>query len=109
MTARPFNLTDRQVEILELIADGKSSAEICGKLFITVDTLKSHLYRMSKRMGAGDRAHMVAKAYRAGVLRVPDAELMRQADELVLRVREQRLAKVRSDLVRQAAKSGRAA
>ena len=107
MSARPFGLTARQVEILELIAAGLSSAQICKKLFISTDTLKSHLYKAAKRMDCGDRAQMVAKAYQAGVLRIPDAELMRQADELVLRVREQRLAKVRADLLRQA--SGRAA
>lgn len=101
MSTRPFGLTDRRVEILKLIAEGKSTAEILGELYITSNTLKSHLYRMSKLMGAADRAHMVALAYQAGVLRIPDRELMRQADELVQRIREQRLAKVRADLLRQ--------
>lgn len=104
MSARPFGLTDRQVEILELISEGLSSAQICRKLFISTDTLKSHLYKAAKRMDCGDRAHMVAKAYQTGVLRIPDAELMRQADELVQRIREQRLAKVRADLLRQQAR-----
>lgn len=100
--ARPFDLTDRQVEILQLLAAGNSSADVCRKLFITIDTLKTHLYRISKRMGCGERAHMVAKAYQVGVLRIPEAELMRQAHELEERVRAQRLAKVRGDLARQA-------
>ena len=103
MSTRPFGLTDQQVEILELIAEGLSSAQICKKLFITGFTLKSHLYRVSKRMGCNDRAHMIAMAYQAGVLRIPDAELMRQADELVQRVREQRLPTVRNDLMPQQA------
>jgi DNA-binding CsgD family transcriptional regulator len=101
VSTRPFGLTDRQVEILELLAEGLSSAQVCKRLFIADDTLKSHLYKAAKRMGCGDRAHMIAKAYQSGVLRIPDAELMRQANELVERIREQRLEKVRADLLRQ--------
>jgi DNA-binding NarL/FixJ family response regulator len=91
MTPRPYNLSDREVQILTLLADGHGSRQICGELFITNNTLKSHLYRISKRMGCGERAGMVSLAYRAGVLRIPGPELMRQATELVQR---QRAAKV---------------
>lgn len=101
MNTRPFGLTYRQVEILGLIAEGLSSAQICQKLFISNYTLKTHLYKAAKQMGVSERVHMVAKAYQVGILRIPDAELMRQADELVQRVREQRLAAVRADLARQ--------
>lgn len=85
--ARPYNLSNREVQILALLADGHGSRQICGELFISHNTLKTHLYRIGRRMGCGERAGMVAKAYRAGVLRIPEPELMRQATELVQRQR----------------------
>lgn len=108
MTARPFDLTDRQVQILALVAEGLSNAEIGKRLWIEPATAKTHMNRIAKQMGCGDRAGMVALAYQAGVLRIPDRELMRQADELVARVREQRLEKVRADLLRQQGQRGAA-
>jgi DNA-binding CsgD family transcriptional regulator len=107
--AHPYDLTDRQVQILTLLADDRTSGQICRELHITHHTLKSHLYRAGKRMGCGSRAAMVALAYRSGVLRIPDVELMRQADELVQRVREQRVAAMRADLARQQRAGGAAA
>jgi DNA-binding NarL/FixJ family response regulator len=91
VTPRPYNLTDRQVQILELLADGRSSRQVCEALFIESNTLKRHLYRIGQRMGCGERAGMVSLAYRAGVLRIPGPELLRQATELV---QQQRAAKV---------------
>lgn len=101
MSTRPFGLSDRQVQILTLIAEGLGTAEVGKRLFITGDTVKNHIHRMGKQMGCGDRARMVALAYQAGVLRIPDRELMRQANELVEWARGQRLEKVRADLLRQ--------
>jgi DNA-binding CsgD family transcriptional regulator len=98
---RPYNLTDRQVQILAALADGMSRRQICQALFIEPNTLKTHLYRIGKQMGCGERAGMVALAYRAGVLRIPDAELIRQANELQQRIREQRVTAMKADLARQ--------
>lgn len=67
----PFNLSDRELEILGLVAEGLSNAEIGRKLFIEAVTVKTHLSRMGKRMGCGDRAGMVGLAYRTGALSVP--------------------------------------
>lgn len=92
MTKRPYNLTDRQVEILTLLAEGRTSRQVCRDLYIEADTLKTHLYRIGKRMGCGGRAGMVGMAFRAGVLRIPEPELMRQATELVQRQRAARAA-----------------
>jgi len=101
MAQRPYGLSDRQVEILKLLADGYTTSQICRKLFIEPNTVKTHLYRVGKQMGCGERSGMVALAYRCGVLRIPDDELLRQADEVNERIREQRLAAMRADLIRQ--------
>jgi len=92
VTKRPYSLSDRKVQILSLMADGHGSRQICGELFISHNTLKTHLYRIGKRMGCGERAGMVSLAYRAGVLRIPEPELMRQATELVQQQRAARAA-----------------
>jgi DNA-binding CsgD family transcriptional regulator len=105
---RPFNLSDRQVQILEALADGLSNAEIGARLWIVSDSVRSHLRRMSKQMGCGDRAGMVALGFRAGVLRLPDEMVVAQAEEIRLREQERYVAKVRTDLARQAAARGAA-
>lgn len=79
----------REVQVLTLVAKGLSNAEIGRELYLEVDTVKTHMYRIGQRLGCGDRAGMVAIAYCTGLLRIPTAELMRQATELV---RQQRSA-----------------
>lgn len=105
---RPYDLTDRQVQVLALLADGLSSAQICRELFVSPATLKRHLYLIGQRTGVHERAGMVALAYRCGVLRIPDRELIRQANELQQRVREQRVAAMQANLARRQ-RAGKAA
>jgi len=108
MTAHPFDLTDRQVEILTLVAEGMSNAEIGKRLWIVEDSVRSHLRRMAKRMGCGDRAGMVALGFRTGVLKLPDETIVRLAEEIRLREQERYVARVRADLERQALVRGAA-
>jgi len=63
-----YGLTEREVEVIALVAEGMSNKEIGTKMQLSALTVKSHLARIGKRLGVGDRAHMVAIAYRAGVL-----------------------------------------
>lgn len=63
------DLTERQHEILVLIADGATSEEIAERLGIGVDTTKTHVRRLLMRLHAKNRAHAVANGFRAGVLR----------------------------------------
>ncbi len=62
-------LTDREQEVLELIADGKSAPEIGGALNLAPATVKSHLHTLYTKLGVSDRAAAVAVAMRRGVLR----------------------------------------
>jgi two-component system, NarL family, nitrate/nitrite response regulator NarL len=57
-------LTERERQILRLIADGKSFAEIGATLFIGVTTVKSHIQHVYEKLGVSDRAAAVAEAMR---------------------------------------------
>lgn len=58
----------REVQVLALAADGLSNPEIARELGLSALTVKSHLARMTRRLGARDRAHLVLLALRAGVI-----------------------------------------
>ncbi len=62
-------LSAREVEVLQLVADGQSNKEIGEALSLSALTVKSHLSRIGRKLGTGDRAQMVALAMRAGVIR----------------------------------------
>jgi len=65
----PRDLSAREVEVLQLVADGQSNEEIGKALCLSALTVKSHLSRIGRKLGTGDRALMVALAMRAGVIR----------------------------------------
>ncbi|WP_037331677.1 response regulator [Saccharopolyspora rectivirgula] len=65
----PRELSGREVEVLQLVADGRSNKEIGEALNLSALTVKSHLSRIGRKLGTGDRAQMVALAMRAGVIR----------------------------------------
>ena len=62
-------LSGREIEVLRLVSDGKSNKEIGELLGLSALTVKSHLARIARKLGTGDRAEMVALAMRAGVIR----------------------------------------
>jgi DNA-binding NarL/FixJ family response regulator len=61
-------LSAREVEVIQLVADGRSNKYIGDKLSLSALTVKSHLARIGRKLGTGDRAHIVALALRAGVV-----------------------------------------
>ncbi|MGH3344720.1 MAG: response regulator transcription factor, partial [Carbonactinosporaceae bacterium] len=66
-TARP-GLSDREVEVLRLVADGQSNKAIAKTMGLSALTVKSHLARIARKVGTGDRAGMVAFAMRTGII-----------------------------------------
>lgn len=62
-------LTARELGVLELVAEGRTNREIGEALQLSALTVKSHLARISRKVGTGDRAEMVAFALRNGLLR----------------------------------------
>lgn len=61
-------LTDRELEILVLVADGARPAEIASSLFISVKTVKNHLTHVYAKLGVETGAQAVAEAYRLGLV-----------------------------------------
>lgn len=64
------SLTDREHEVLRLLATGLSNAEIAGQLFLGEATVKTHVSNVLAKLGIRDRTHAVIWAYENGVVRV---------------------------------------
>ena len=64
-----YPLTDRELEVLELIVAGCSNAEISSRLYITVGTVKTHVCHILNKLCADDRTQAAVRALRAGLVK----------------------------------------
>lgn len=64
-----LSLSGREIEVLGLVADGRSNAEIASALFVSETTVKSHLGHVFTKLGVTSRTAAVAEARERGVLR----------------------------------------
>ena len=62
-------MSHRELEVLQLVADGHSNRDVGEQLGLSSLTVKSHLARIARKLGTGDRAEMVVLALRAGAIR----------------------------------------
>jgi DNA-binding NarL/FixJ family response regulator len=62
-------LTDREREVLALVASGATNAEIAGRLFLSERTVKGHISAIFQKLGVRDRPAAIIRAYDAGLVR----------------------------------------
>ena len=62
-------LSDREVEVLSLLASGKTNSEVAGDLFVSVGTVKSHTGNIYRKLGARNRAEALTRARELGLIR----------------------------------------
>lgn len=68
-----LELTERHLEVLRLMADGRRDAEIATVLGVDTKTIMTHAQAIYSRLGARNRANAVSIGYRRGLLKVPAA------------------------------------
>ncbi len=67
--ARPrVDLTERELQVLRGMSEGKSNSEIGRSLYLSEDTIKTHARRLFRKLEVNDRAHAVASGFRMGLV-----------------------------------------
>jgi DNA-binding NarL/FixJ family response regulator len=63
-----FSLSEREHEVLQLVVDGLSNQQIAERLFISNDTVKTHMRHIFEKLAVSDRTQAAVKAIRQGIV-----------------------------------------
>jgi DNA-binding NarL/FixJ family response regulator len=66
--AAPPDLTERELQVLRGMSEGKSNGQIGRELYLSEDTVKTHARRLFRKLGVNDRAQAVALGFRRGLV-----------------------------------------
>lgn len=61
-------ISPRERQVIDLMAEGKTNSEIAGALSITIDTVEAHRRNIFKKTGSRNAAHLFTKLFRGGIL-----------------------------------------
>lgn len=64
----PGALSERELEILQVLAEGKSTREVAEKVFLSEETIKTYLKQIFRKLGVRDRTEAVAEGFRRGLV-----------------------------------------
>jgi two-component system, NarL family, response regulator DevR len=64
---KPLSATE--IEVLQHLADGLGTAEIAASRSTSAQVIKNYTYRACQKLGADNRAHLIAVAFRAGIIK----------------------------------------
>lgn len=70
-------LTERELEVVRAIARGMSNNEIADELYLSVNTVRNHIQRISAKLGVGTRLEIAMTAIRRGLIELPQEEHQR--------------------------------
>ncbi len=66
--AREYGLSDREMEVLQLLSEGNTNKQIARSLWISEQTVKTHVAHIFDKLGTSDRTETVARALRSGLV-----------------------------------------
>ena len=64
----PTTLSQRELDVLKLVVEGLSNQEIAGRLFLSVETIKTHMRHIMEKLAVSDRTQAAVKAMRSGLV-----------------------------------------
>ena len=83
----PRRLTERQLQILALVARGKTNRQVGEALGISERTVRNHMRTILRKLSSGDRTHAVVLAIGAGLIPIPiEPEQHEQAESTAVRL-----------------------
>lgn len=69
-----INITNREKEVLQLLAQGSTSRELASKLFISIETVRSHRKSLIRKLGVRTTGGLIFRGFELGLLNIASQE-----------------------------------